>query len=100
MYDPKPYGLNELREMFLKFFESKDLLRLKRPFHLDKHPWLAVRRQEELQKNGSPSYSDAALSGRPNCLECCQSGPNPFCIRCILFSFTSLAEHLTFPFLN
>jgi len=28
MYDPKPYGLNELREMFLKFFESKDHLRL------------------------------------------------------------------------
>ncbi len=28
MYDPKPYGLNELREMFLKFFETKDHLRL------------------------------------------------------------------------
>ncbi len=28
MYDPKPYGLNELREMFLKFFESKGHLRL------------------------------------------------------------------------
>ncbi len=28
MYDPKPYGLNELREMFLKFFESKEHLRL------------------------------------------------------------------------
>jgi len=28
MYDPKPFGLNELREMFLKFFESKDHLRL------------------------------------------------------------------------
>ncbi len=26
--DPKPFGLNELREMFLKFFESKDHLRL------------------------------------------------------------------------
>ena len=28
MSDPKPYGLNELREMFLKFFESKEHLRL------------------------------------------------------------------------
>ncbi|NBI08487.1 alanine--tRNA ligase [Colidextribacter sp. OB.20] len=28
MKEPKPYGLNELREMFLKFFESKDHLRL------------------------------------------------------------------------
>ena len=28
MSDPKPYGLNELREMFLKFFESKGHLRL------------------------------------------------------------------------
>ena len=28
MYDPKPYGLNELREMFLKFFETKGHLRL------------------------------------------------------------------------
>lgn len=28
MYDPKPYGLNELREMFLKFFETKEHLRL------------------------------------------------------------------------
>ena len=28
MYDPKPYGLNELREMFLRFFESKGHLRL------------------------------------------------------------------------
>ncbi len=28
MRDPKPYGLNELREMFLKFFESKGHLRL------------------------------------------------------------------------
>ena len=28
MYDPKPYGLNELREMFLSFFESKGHLRL------------------------------------------------------------------------
>ena len=28
MYDPKPYGLNELREMFLKFFETKKHLRL------------------------------------------------------------------------
>ncbi len=28
MYDPKPFGLNELREMFLKFFESKGHLRL------------------------------------------------------------------------
>ena len=28
MYDPKPYGLNELREMFLAFFESKGHLRL------------------------------------------------------------------------
>jgi len=28
MSDPKPYGLNELREMFLSFFESKDHLRL------------------------------------------------------------------------
>ena len=28
MRDPKPFGLNELREMFLKFFESKDHLRL------------------------------------------------------------------------
>ncbi len=26
--NPKPYGVNELREMFLKFFESKDHLRL------------------------------------------------------------------------
>jgi len=28
MYDPKPFGLNELREMFLRFFESKGHLRL------------------------------------------------------------------------
>ncbi|MBE6960990.1 MAG: alanine--tRNA ligase [Ruminococcaceae bacterium] len=28
MRDPKPFGLNDLREMFLKFFESKDHLRL------------------------------------------------------------------------
>ena len=28
MKEPKPYGLNELREMFLKFFESKEHLRL------------------------------------------------------------------------
>ncbi len=28
MNEPKPYGLNELREMFLKFFESKGHLRL------------------------------------------------------------------------
>ncbi len=28
MSNPKPYGVNELREMFLKFFESKDHLRL------------------------------------------------------------------------
>ncbi len=28
MRDPKPYGLNELREMFLKFFETKGHLRL------------------------------------------------------------------------
>ena len=28
MYDPKPYGLNELREMFLSFFETKGHLRL------------------------------------------------------------------------
>jgi alanyl-tRNA synthetase len=28
MRDPKPYGLNELREMFLSFFESKGHLRL------------------------------------------------------------------------
>ncbi len=28
MYDPKPYGLNELREMFLRFFETKGHLRL------------------------------------------------------------------------
>ncbi len=28
MKDPKPYGLNELREMFLSFFESKGHLRL------------------------------------------------------------------------
>ncbi len=28
MKDPKPFGLNELREMFLKFFESKGHLRL------------------------------------------------------------------------
>ena len=28
MYDPKPFGLNELREMFLSFFESKGHLRL------------------------------------------------------------------------
>ena len=28
MHEPKPYGLNELREMFLKFFESKGHLRL------------------------------------------------------------------------
>ena len=28
MKNPKPYGLNELREMFLKFFESKGHLRL------------------------------------------------------------------------
>ena len=26
--NPKPYGVNELREMFLSFFESKDHLRL------------------------------------------------------------------------
>lgn len=26
--DPKPYGVNELREMFLSFFESKGHLRL------------------------------------------------------------------------
>ena len=28
MYDPKPFGLNELREMFLSFFETKGHLRL------------------------------------------------------------------------
>ena len=28
MRDPKPFGLNELREMFLSFFESKEHLRL------------------------------------------------------------------------
>ena len=28
MSDPKPYGVNELREMFLSFFESKGHLRL------------------------------------------------------------------------
>ena len=28
MYDPKPFGLNELREMFLAFFETKGHLRL------------------------------------------------------------------------
>ena len=28
MSNPKPFGVNELREMFLKFFESKDHLRL------------------------------------------------------------------------
>ena len=28
MKKPTPYGLNELREMFLKFFESKGHLRL------------------------------------------------------------------------
>ena len=28
MKQPKPYGVNELREMFLKFFETKDHLRL------------------------------------------------------------------------
>ena len=28
MKDPKPFGLNELREMFLKFFETKGHLRL------------------------------------------------------------------------
>ena len=28
MFDPKPFGLNELREMFLSFFESKGHLRL------------------------------------------------------------------------
>ena len=28
MSNPKPYGVNELREMFLSFFESKDHLRL------------------------------------------------------------------------
>ena len=28
MRDPKPYGLNELREMYLKFFASKEHLRL------------------------------------------------------------------------
>ena len=28
MKNPKPYGVNELREMFLKFFETKDHLRL------------------------------------------------------------------------
>ena len=28
MFDPKPYGLNELREIFLSFFESKGHLRL------------------------------------------------------------------------
>ena len=26
--NPKPYGVNELREMFLSFFESKEHLRL------------------------------------------------------------------------
>ena len=26
--NPKPYGVNELREMFLSFFESKGHLRL------------------------------------------------------------------------
>ena len=26
MSNPKPYGLNELREMFLSFFESKDVI--------------------------------------------------------------------------
>ena len=28
MNQPKPYGVNELREMFLKFFETKEHLRL------------------------------------------------------------------------
>ena len=28
MKNPKPYGLNELREMFLSFFETKGHLRL------------------------------------------------------------------------
>ena len=28
MREPKPFGLNELREMFLSFFESKGHLRL------------------------------------------------------------------------
>ena len=28
MSNPKPYGVNELREMFLSFFESKNHLRL------------------------------------------------------------------------
>ena len=28
MFDPKPFGLNELREMFLSFFETKGHLRL------------------------------------------------------------------------
>ena len=28
MSNPKPYGVNELREMFLSYFESKNHLRL------------------------------------------------------------------------
>ena len=28
MSNPKPYGLNELREMFLKFFETKNTVTL------------------------------------------------------------------------
>ncbi len=28
MSNPKPYGVNELREMFLSYFESKGHLRL------------------------------------------------------------------------
>ena len=28
MKEPKPFGLNELREMFLSYFESKGHLRL------------------------------------------------------------------------
>ena len=28
MKNPKPYGVNELREMFLSFFETKGHLRL------------------------------------------------------------------------
>ena len=28
MSNPKPYGVNELREMFLSFFETKEHLRL------------------------------------------------------------------------
>ena len=39
MSNPKPFGVNELREMFLSFFESKGHLRLPPCHHLPEvHP--------------------------------------------------------------